>query len=90
MSSDGSESESAKEKAIEALKEATTTFSSRFILAEGVDDYPIPIFVIDMEHKIAVWNKPLARLTGQAEKVMLGSETTGKLSMPASARRCPI
>lgn len=47
--------------------------SADFMLAEGVDRCPIPIFVLSREHRIAQWNRALATLSGTAAAEMLGS-----------------
>ena len=56
------------------LEEATWAgFSSRFMLVEGIEKCPIPMFVIDHEHVITNWNSALAMLTGQTGAEMVGT-----------------
>lgn len=42
---------------------------------EGIiEGSPVPMFVIDREHKILYWNKAMAELTGYSAKSMIGTE----------------
>lgn len=61
------------------LDEATHVgFSSRFLLASGIEDCPVPIFVIDHEHLISGWNLALASLTGLSKSEMVGTRNHWK------------
>ena len=74
MSNESKILESSAVAAKNILTEATKTgFSSRFLLAEGIDSCPIPMFVLDHEHVIANWNTALAKLTGLTEVEMVGT-----------------
>ncbi|HEY5718549.1 MAG TPA: diguanylate cyclase [Motiliproteus sp.] len=53
-----------------AIKHA---FSSRYLLVEGIEECPVPLFVIDKDHRITLWNKALVQLTGLSPAEMLGT-----------------
>ena len=48
-------------------------FSSRYLLVEGIERCPIPMFVINHKHVISVWNRALAQLTGLSGEQMVGT-----------------
>lgn len=54
-----------------------------FMLAEGVDCCPIPIFVLDRQHVIAHWNRALAALSGQTAGHMIGSRLQWQAFYPS-------
>ena len=61
------------------LAEATkTSFSSRFMLADGIEKFPIPMFVIDHDHIIANWNIAITNMTGLTETEMIGTSNHWK------------
>ena len=56
------------------LEEATkAAFSSRFLLTEGIDKCPVPMFILDHEHIITNWNIALSNLTGLTGAEMVGT-----------------
>jgi diguanylate cyclase (GGDEF)-like protein/PAS domain S-box-containing protein len=56
----------------EILDEAARVgFASRFLLS-GIENCPIPIFIIDREHRVSSWNPAVAKLTGHTESEMVG------------------
>ncbi|PKO55111.1 MAG: diguanylate cyclase, partial [Betaproteobacteria bacterium HGW-Betaproteobacteria-21] len=58
--------------------------SAGFMLAEGVDCCPIPIFVLNRDHLIAHWNRALAALSGHAAAKMIGSRLQWQAFYPSS------
>ncbi|MGD0276274.1 MAG: ATP-binding protein [Syntrophales bacterium] len=52
-----------------------------------VDGSPIPMFVIDLDHKVTVWNKACADLTGYDTKEMIG---TDHHYLPFYGRKRPV
>ncbi|MDO9596490.1 MAG: GGDEF domain-containing protein [Azoarcus sp.] len=58
--------------------------SAGFMLAEGVDCCPIPIFVLNRDHLIAHWNRALAALSGHAAAEMIGSRLQWQAFYPSS------
>lgn len=47
--------------------------AANFMLAEGIDSCPIPIFVLDRNHVIAHWNRALAALSGLPPQRQIGT-----------------
>jgi PAS domain S-box-containing protein len=52
-----------------------------------IEGSPIPTFVIDREHKIILWNKACAELTGYTAKQMIG---TDKHYLPFYSQKRPV
>ncbi|MBI2309214.1 MAG: diguanylate cyclase [Rhodocyclales bacterium] len=57
-------------------------FLSRYLLVEGIEKCPIPLFVIDHDHVITKWNEALAKLTGINSEVMIGTREHWKVFYP--------
>lgn len=53
-----------------------------FMLAEGIDRCPIPVLVLDREHRIAHWNKALESLSGLPAGEMTGSRDQWRAFYP--------
>jgi PAS domain S-box-containing protein len=55
---------------------------------EGIiEGSPIPIFVVDKDHKVILWNKACTELTGMDTKEMIG---TDRQYMPFYAQKRPV
>lgn len=57
-------------------------FLSRYLLVEGIEKCPIPLFVIDREHVITKWNEALTRLTGISAEDMIGTRNHWQVFYP--------
>lgn len=58
--------------------------SAGFMLAEGVDRCPIPIFVLNHEHSILHWNRALASLSGHPAEAMIGTQLQWQAFYPSA------
>lgn len=57
-------------------------FSSRYLLVEGIEKCPIPLFVINQDHVITRWNEALTRLTGFSAEAMIGTSNHWQVFYP--------
>jgi diguanylate cyclase (GGDEF)-like protein len=55
-----------------------------FMLAEGIDSCPIPIFVLDRNHVIAHWNRALAALSGLPPERQIGTHRQWEAFYPSA------
>jgi diguanylate cyclase (GGDEF)-like protein/PAS domain S-box-containing protein len=58
-------------------------YSAGFMLAEGIDCCPIPIFVLDCQHTIIHWNQALEGISGLPASRMLGSQDQWRAFYPS-------
>ncbi|MFC1873187.1 PAS domain S-box protein [Chloroflexota bacterium] len=53
-------------------RDVTREMRATEMLAEIIDGFPLPIFVIDQSHKVTYWNTAIAVLTGRSAQEMEG------------------
>jgi len=79
--------ESLKEYAENLKDELDTNITLRKTIEGIIEGSPIPMFVIDKDHKVILWNRACAELTGYNAETMIG---TDKQYLPFYDEKRPV